>query len=165
MPFLNFESRHFTESEEADITSALQTLQTLLSGKLATLTPEERQQYGSINEQNKLIVNKVKDYRNSQPALSSPEVDWEEFGKDYNSRSFLQTISEQLTELTRGLDNAKILHDWDNYQASLIDYQYTGYRNDSGSPGFHTKYEEIKQFFPRSGSGSSGMEGEQSPNV
>jgi hypothetical protein len=60
MPFLNFESRHFSQAEEADIKAAMQTLQTLLSGKLATLTAEERQQYGSINEQNKLMVNKVK---------------------------------------------------------------------------------------------------------
>lgn len=166
MPFLNFESRHFSEAEKADIRAALEVVQTLLTDKLASLSPEERQQYGSINEQNKLIVNKVKDYRDTQPALSSPEVDWEEFAQDYNSRSFLQTLSEQLAELSRGLDNAKILHDWDNYQASLIDYQYTGYRNDSGSAGFHTKHEEIKQFFNRSGAGKSSasdVDGDSNP--
>ena len=156
MPFLNFENRHFSETEKNDITAAMQTLQNLLSGKLATLTAEERQQYGSINEQNKLIVNKVKDYRDAQPALSSPEVDWEEFAQDYSSRSFLQSISEQLAEISRGLDNAKILHDWDNYQASLIDYQYTAYRNDSGSVGFHTKHTELKQFFSRTGTAGPG---------
>ena len=164
MPFLNFESRHFSETEKTDITAALQVLQAALAGKLAVLTPEERQQYGSVNEQNKLIINKVKDYRTSRPDLSSPEVDWEEFDKDYGSRDFLQSITEQITELARGLDNAKILHDWDNYQASLIDYQYTRYRNDSSSPGYHTKHEEIRQFFTRSNSGGTeenGTEPEQ----
>lgn len=163
MPFLNFESRHFSQAEEADIKAAMQTLQTLLSGKLATLTAEERQQYGSINEQNKLMVNKVKDYRDAQPQLSSPEIDWEEFEKDYSSRSFLQNLSEQLNELVRGLDNAKILHDWDNYQASLTDYQYARYRNDAGSTGFHTKQQEIGQFFSRTGSGSNGTENPAMP--
>lgn len=151
MPFLNFETRHFSKEEKAEINTALQTLQSVLSGKVATLTPEERQQYGSINEQNKLIVNKVKSYRNNNPELSSPEVDWNEFDNDYESRSFLQSTINSLTELSRGLENAKILHDWDNYQASLVDYQYTVYRNDSGSTGFHTKVEEIRQFFPRGG--------------
>ncbi len=151
MPFLNFETRHFSKEEKAEINTALQTLQSVLSGKVATLTPEERQQYGSINEQNKLIVNKVKDYRDNDPELSSPEVDWNEFDNDYESRSFLQSTINSLTELSRGLENAKILHDWDNYQASLVDYQYTVYRNDSGSTGFHTKVEEIRQFFPRGG--------------
>lgn len=151
MPFLNFESRHFSEAEKTAITTTLQTLQTALAGKLATLTPEERQQYGSINEQNKLIVNKVKDYRDNDQQLSSPDIDWEEFGNDYDSRSFLQSVHNSMVELSRGLENAKILHDWDNYQASLIDYQYSVYRNDSGSAGFHTKVEEIKQFFTRTG--------------
>ena len=149
MPFLNFESRHFTAAEKTAISTALQTLQTALSQKLATLTPEERQQYGSVNEQNKLIINKTKDYHDTQPQLASPEVDWAEFDDDYSSRSYLQTLVETFTEIERGLENAKILHDWDNYQASLIDYQYTNYRNDSGSPGFHTKALEIKQFFNR----------------
>lgn len=151
MPFLNFENRHFSEEEKTEITTALQTLQTVLEGKLAVLTPQERQQYGSINEQNKLIVNKVKDFRMANPALSSPEVDWEEFDKDYESRNLLENLVISLGELSRGLDNAKLLHDWDNYQASLIDYQYTKYRNDSGSPGFHSKYQEIKQFFSNTG--------------
>ena len=129
--------------------NALATLQQALSGKLAVLTPEERQQYGSVNEQNKLIINKVKDYRDADPALSSPQVDWAEFNMDYESRSLLQSLAASLTEITRGLENAKVMHDWDNYQASLIDYQYTKYMNDSGNPGFHTKSEELKQFFNR----------------
>lgn len=66
----------------------------------------------------------------------------------------MQSVINSLTELGRGLENAKILHNWDNYQASLIDYQYSVYRNDSGSTGFHTKVEEIKQFFNRTGSGN-----------
>ncbi|WP_312766661.1 hypothetical protein [Epilithonimonas sp.] len=147
MPFLNFENRH-SDSEKTAINSILQTLQSILSGKFATLTPEELRQYESINEQNKLIVNKVKDYRDNNPLLSSPEIDWGEFDKDYESRSFLQSTVNGLTGLNLGLENAKILHDWDNCLASLVDYQYSVYRNDSESPGFHTKAEEIRQFFP-----------------
>lgn len=163
MPFLNFESRHFTTAEKTAITAAMQTLQTALSPKLATLTPEERQQYGSVNEQNKLIINKTKDYHDTQPQLASPEVDWVEFDDDYSSRSYLQNLTETFSEIGRGLENAKILHDWDNYQASLIDYQYTNYRNDSGSPGFHTKASEIKQFFSRTASKTSPAEEVKQP--
>ena len=161
MPFHNFEARHFTDAEAADITAAVQALHALLQPKLATLTPDERSQYGSVNEQNKLIINKVKDYYEAQPQLSSPEVDWDEFSKDYKSRSFLQNTLEYLTELVRGLDNAKILHDWDNYQAALVDYQYSKYRNDSGSAGFHTKQEELKQFFNKGPATNPRTEGEE----
>ena len=48
MPFLNFENRHFTENEKTDIATAISTLEQLLTPKLANLTPEERQQYGSV---------------------------------------------------------------------------------------------------------------------
>lgn len=151
MPFLNQDSRHFTDAEKTSIQEALTALATALTPKLANLSSEERQQYGSVNEQNKLIINKVKDYKESQPTLSSPDIDWNEFLADYNTRSFLQTSIEQLAELVRGMENAKILHDWDNYQAALVDYSYTQYKNNSGATGFTTKEQELKQFFNRTG--------------
>ena len=149
MPFLNQDSRHFTDAEKTSIKDALNTLVEALQPKLASLTAEERQRFGSVNEQNKLIINKVKDYKDSQPALSTPDVDWEEFEADYQTRSLLQANIEQLVELVRGMENAKILHDWDNYQAALVDYNYTQYKNGSGASGYATKEQELKQFFNR----------------
>ena len=75
MPFLNFDSRHFSAAEKTAIQEALAVVETALAPKLANLNPQERQQYGSVNEQNKGIINKVKDYRETQPNLSSPDVD------------------------------------------------------------------------------------------
>ena len=49
------------------------------------------------------------------------------------------------------MENAKILHDWDNYQAALVDYNYTQYKNNSGATGYATKETELKQFFNRTG--------------
>ena len=158
MPFLNFDDRHFTEAEKTAIQDALNTLETALTPKLANLTPQERQQFGSVNEQNKLIINKVKDYRESQSNLSSPDIDWAEFLDDYSSRSFLQNNIERISELMRGMENAKILHDWDNYQAALVDYNYTQYKNNSGATGYSTKETELKQFFNRTGTGNANLD-------
>lgn len=155
MPFLNQENHHFTQEEEKSIQSAITKLKTALTSKLANLTPEERKQYGSVNEQNKLIINKVRDYQENQPNLASPDVDWQEYINDHNSRSFLQTAIDQLSELVKGMKNAKILHDWDNYKAALIDYNYTQYKNNSGANGFTTKVSELKQFFSRTGTSNS----------
>lgn len=151
MSFTNFENRHFSAEETVAINTALQTLESVLAPKLANLTPAERSQYGSINEQNKLLVNKVKDYRDSQPNLSSSDVDWEEFSNDYNSRSLIESVTQRLQSLNDGLGNAKILHDWDNYQASLTDYDYAKYKASTNAAGFETKVNEIKQFFNRTG--------------
>jgi hypothetical protein len=52
-----------------------------------------------------------------------------------------------LQSLLDGLGNAKILHDFDNYQASLTDYDYAKYKASSSAVGFQTKVSEIAQFF------------------
>jgi hypothetical protein len=67
-----------------------------------------------VNEQNKLIINKVKGFNDSQPTLSSPNMNWQEFDNDFDTREFLQTAKLRLQSLIDGLGNAKILHDYDN---------------------------------------------------
>jgi hypothetical protein len=147
MPFTNFDSRHFSDTEKSAVTNALASLELAFSTKLANLTASERQQYGSVNEQNKLIINKVNGYHETQPALSSPDVDWAEFNSDFDTREFLQNSIQRLQSLLDGLSNAKILHDFDNYQASLTDYDYAKYKASTSAVGFQTKVSEIAQFF------------------
>lgn len=147
MPFTNFDSRHFTAAEKTAVNTAITSVENALTNKLANLSPEERQQYGSVNEQNKLIINKVKDFRDSQPALSSPDVDWTEFANDHDTRAFLQTTIQRLQSMIDGLANAKILHDWDNYQAALTDYDFAKYKASTQAVGYQTKVAELAQFF------------------
>lgn len=147
MPFTNFDSRHFSVTEKAAVNDAIASLELATSTKLANLTPSERQQYGSVNEQNKLIINKVKSYKDTQPALSSPDVDWVEFDNDYDTREFLQSVIQRIQSLMVGLVNAKILHDYDNYGASLTDYDYTKYKAKTNAVGYQTKATDLGQFF------------------
>ncbi|WP_435525481.1 hypothetical protein [Chryseobacterium indoltheticum] len=83
MPFNNYDSRHFSAAEQTVLTDAMSALEAALTDKLASLSPEERQRFGSVNESNKLIISKVKDYHSSEPNLSSTDVDWEEFERDF----------------------------------------------------------------------------------
>ncbi|SDF25071.1 hypothetical protein [Epilithonimonas hungarica] len=147
MPFTNFDARHFSATEKTATNTAITSLETALATKLANLSPEERQQYGSVNEQNKLIINKVKDFRDTQPALSSPDVDWTEFANDHDTRLYIQNLIQRLESLLDGLKNSKILHDWDNYQAALNDYEFAKYKNGTSATGYETKVNELKQFF------------------
>lgn len=147
MPITNLNNAHLTEAQQTEIKNALSTLENALSSLNVTLTAAERQQYGSVNEQHKLLINKVRDYRRESQNLSVPELDWEEFEKDYNSRQFLESILNRLGALEERLKNAKILHDYDNYQSALDDYAYTSYRAGSQAAGYETKMNELKQFF------------------
>ena len=147
MAFTNFDNRHFSVIEKAAVDAALASLELAVSSKLANLSAAERQQYGSVNEQNKLIINKVKGFNDSQPALSSPDVDWAEFNNDFDTREYLQSAVLRLQSLIDGLGNAKILHDYDNYQAALTDYDFAKYKASTSAVGFQTKVAEIGQFF------------------
>ena len=149
MPFNNFETRHFSATEKTAVQAALDALEIALENKTANLSPEERKQFGSIAEQNKLIVNKVSDYNKSQPNLGSPDVDWNEFASDYDSRNFIESILTRLESVMKGIGNAKILHDWDNFQAALTDYDFAKYKNSTTASGFETKVNELKQFFSK----------------
>lgn len=155
MPLINLRGVHLTEAELTAVRDALTALETTLQNVNVPLTPEDRSRYGSINEQNKLLVNKVNDYRTNSPELSTEDVDWEEFTRDYTSRLNYENIVHRPEALSVNLRNAKILHDFDNYQSALADYSYTSYHAGAAHIGYETKYNELKQFFNRTGKTTS----------
>lgn len=162
MPITNLNNVHLTEEQMNAILKAVASLEAALEPLTVSLTPEERQQYGSVNEIHKLLINKVGDYYRDSSNLADPETDWVEFEKDNASRSFLEGILNRLQACGERLNNAKILHDYDSYQAALDDYAYTAYKAGSNKPGFETKKNELKQFFSskRNADGSISKPGE-----
>jgi hypothetical protein len=155
MPLENVGSKHLTAAQMKDIDDAVASITAILSGITQNLTDEERRKYGSINEQNKLIVNKVNDYHQTQATLQSPDVDWDEFEKDFADRQFADSRLSALYTLQRMLSDFKIVHDYDNYQASLTDYAYSQYKASTNTPGYSDKVSTLKQFFPNSGNKTS----------
>ena len=155
MPINNLNNSHLTNVQVTEIQNAITALENALAMLTVTLTPEERRTYGSVNEQNKLLVNKVWDFRRDSPNLSVPDLDWDEFERDYASRQLMESIQNRLEALQERIKNTKILHDCDNYQSALEDYAYTSYKAGSQAPGYETKMNELKQFFARSGKGNN----------
>lgn len=152
----NLNNKHLTDEQIASGTAAIAQLETLLGEITVNLDAKERQRYGSINEDNKLLVNKVRDFSLNQPDLKSPDINWDEFELDYKSRAMIEGAILRLQSLINGLINAKTLHDYDNYQAALTDYDYATYKAGTGTPGFEEKKNELRQFFirPRSSDAS-----------
>lgn len=155
MPFNNLNSVHLTPAEINKVDTALNDLDHAFANINVTLTPKERQEYGSINEQNKLLVNKTADFYRSQPGLGDPDVDWAEFQRDYQSRALYEGYINRLQGFIDRLNNAKTLHDYDNYQASLRDYDHTSYNAGRGVASYESKKAELRQFFTRTRSGNA----------
>lgn len=142
-----------TQTEREELISLISQIEGILNGKLAALTKEERSQYGSVNEQNKLLVNKVRDYRQNSPSMSSPDIDWDEFESDYQARLFLESYLSRLKSLMYQMESTKILHDYDNYNDSRKDYAYARYKHGFNESGYTVKVANLRQFFNRTGTG------------
>lgn len=149
MALTNLNNNHLTVANVTAAKTALTQLETALASINVNLTSEDRQKYGSINEQNKLFVNKVYDYNQNQSNLSTAQVAWAEFNNDYSSRLNMENLISRLESLTTKLKNAKTLHDYDNFQAALVDYAYTNFMAGTGAAGYETKQSELKQFFSK----------------
>lgn len=149
MAINNLNQVHLTDEQINNISKALTTLEEAMKTLQVNLTPEDRNRYGRVNEQNKLFINKVKDFAEAEPNLKAPDVNWDEFMNDFKSRNALEKMINRLNALVIKANNSKTLHDFDNYQDALLDYGYTNYRAGSNAVGFERKYDELKQFFAK----------------
>ena len=59
----------------------------------------------------------------------------------------MENIISRLESIVTKLNNAKTLHDYDNYQVALTDYAYTNFMAGTGADGYETKMNDLKQFF------------------
>lgn len=149
MSINNLNNQHLTDAQMEAITQALVQLENALKPLQINLTPEERSKFGRVNEQNKLFVNKVHDFARDQADLRSPDVNWDEFFKDFKSRAFFENVMNRIESSLIKVKNVKITHDFDNHQDALNDYAYTSYKAGSKAVGYEAKHKELKQFFAR----------------
>lgn len=163
MPFQDMNNQHVPATDQQQFNTLLTQVEALLQTYLRNLSEEENNKVGRIDEKGKLVTNKVMDYYESQPALSSPDVDWSEFKSDYFSRKFYELGALRLTALAKAMLETKRLHDYDNYENALIDYDYAKYKDrTSQGLGYDTKVEEIGQFFKNNGGGGTSVPDETS---
>jgi hypothetical protein len=166
MPTNNLINTQLNPALAAGFVLQLQSMISQLQPFSQNLTPEERQRYGSINEQNKLLVGKIRDYRSQQPNLSSPDVDWVIYEQSWASRTAFAQIEALCHSLLEVCSDPRILHDYGLYQNALVDYDYSKYKANStqGGAAYTTKVEEIKQFFPNTGGSNSSSEATTNAN-
>ncbi|SFN04803.1 hypothetical protein SAMN05421594_0631 [Chryseobacterium oleae] len=143
----NLISLSFSSEELATIDEALQAIQTALLRKTINLTPEQRQQYGRIAEQNKLFVNKAKSYMEQYAQHVPGFLDKAEFDKDYTAREQIEQRLQRLDSLNEQLSDTKVLLDHDNYHNAISFYRNIRFLSEENVPGTNVIYEDLKQFF------------------
>ncbi len=146
----NLISVTFTQEELAKLDEAIQTTEQIIAGKTSNLTNEERQQFGRIAEQNKLFVNKAKDYMEQYPQYVPVFLDKAEFDRDFESRSLIEKRLMRLEGVTEQLSDTKILLDNDNYSNALTFYRNIRFLSGENVAGTTGIASDLSQFFPNS---------------
>jgi len=160
MAFENLISIVFSQEELLILDDSLEKIAQVLKGKTVHLTPDERQQYGSIAEQNKLFVNKAKSLMEQNEQYIPKFLDKVEFDKDYAAREQIENRLQRISGLTEQLKDTKVLLDHDNYQNALTFYRNIKYMSKESVPGTTTLYNEMRQFFKNKGNTAKNTEGE-----
>ncbi|MEJ5049760.1 hypothetical protein WH221_07955 [Chryseobacterium culicis] len=143
----NLISVSFSKTDLETIDKAIQDIQSVLIGKTINLTPDQRQQYGRIAEQNKLFVNKAKTYMEQYTQYVPPFLDKAEFDKDYTAREQIEQRLQQMDSLAEQLSDTKVLLDHDNYHNSISFYRNIRFLSEENVPGTNVIYDDMRQFF------------------
>ena len=143
----NLISVSFTDEELTKISTAIEQINTILKGKAINLTPEDRRQYGSIADRNKLLVDKAKFYMEKAPTTVPKTIDKAEFDRDYAARGQVETPLRELTMVAEKLRDTKTLLDYDNLQTAMAYYRYVKYLASQNEPGTTTIYQDLRQYY------------------
>lgn len=143
----NLISVSFTDEELTKISTAIEQINTILKGKAINLTPEDRRQYGSIADRNKLLVDKAKFYMEKAPTTVPKTIDKAEFDRDYAARGQVEAPLRELTMVAEKLRDTKTLLDYDNLQVAQAYYRYVKFLADQNEPGTTTIYQDLKQHY------------------
>lgn len=161
----NLISISLTDDEVASINTAIESINTVLKGKVINLTPDERRQYGSIADRNKILVDKCKAYMEQAPETIPSVINKAEFDKDYLARQQMELPLRQLLRVIEKLQDTKTLLDHDNYGAATAYYRYIKYLSVQNEPGTTTIYTDLKQHYKhRSATPAPASDGTASDN-
>jgi len=148
MSLKNLISVGYTQEEVDQINQHLAGIQEIIKGKVINLSPEERQQYGRINDRTENWIVKVDSHMKQRPELVPFYINKEEFDKDMEARNKMKPILNSIASLQESLDDTSKLLSHDIYNTAISYYRNIKIIDQQDVPGTTTIYEDLKSQFP-----------------
>ena len=142
---------HLAPADGTAIKAAFQEGMDLLEPKTVVITAAERQQYGRINEKNKLKVNKVRELSQGFPALRAPGADYVELEKSHASRLVLEDLETFLVNALNRVRGTLALQESNTMNVVGKDYRHTRNQAEEGTPGFEAKFNDMRELWDTGG--------------
>ncbi|WP_127344002.1 hypothetical protein [Ancylomarina longa] len=151
----------FTPEEKETLEQSLSSLESMASKNTPDLSSEDRQNLGSINDINKLFVNKCQVMMEQNPQLIPAFVDVDEFTRDFDARKQVEDMILRLDVIQRQLSDTKVLLDHDNYHDALTFYRSVRYYAREQQESAIPIYDVLKRYFPGHKAESNPVETEE----
>lgn len=148
MSLKNLISVGYTQEEIHQINQHLAGIQELIKGKVINLSPEERQQYGRINNRTENWIVKVDGHMKQKPELVPFYIDEDEFDNDLEARNNMKPILNSIASIQESLDDTSKLLSHDIYNTAIAYYRNIKVISQQDVPGTTTIYEDLKSQFP-----------------
>jgi hypothetical protein len=152
MSLSNRISAEITPDQSAAIAAAFEQLKTALAPVLIiNLTAEERMSTLKMGDKSIAFVGKTLEYATQNPSLVPGYVDLDEARKDNKLASDIYGIFQQLSTLSRSMEDTGMVAGGEAYEAALVIYYSIKGASRSNIPGTQTIYDDLKQRFPSRG--------------
>lgn len=118
----NLVSIKLTDEEVQQVQQAVQTLKSVLDGKLITLKPKEKQRLPKMSDGSIPFVEKALEYTRMNPEFKPPYVDVDELSTDLAAVKVLNAIFQPLAQLVADIESSILTSGSEAYVAALAYY-------------------------------------------
>lgn len=144
----NLISVTFSAEELQQLDEHLAALESLLSAKCISLTPDQRRDLGRLGNKSENWMRKVMDYVQTQPALVPAFIDVPETQRDFESRRAIQPRVARLEAISDMLSDTNLLLGTDLYHSSMAYYRNIKLLAKQNVIGAKAVYEDLSAQFP-----------------
>lgn len=133
-----------------DIKSHINAIEQIIKNKIISMDSDERRKHGSVNETNKLFINKIEDVLQNYPDYIPPRFDVQIFQSEKIQRELLEQQIDANAIVSYQLESAKIAYDFNNYKSALAVYAFLQFMSEQYNDSTATQLVlDLKEFFPR----------------
>ncbi len=147
----NIISIEITPEDKAAIETALTSLQTVLAKYVIVLTPTQKKEMAKMSDKSIAFVEKVSDYKTSNPEFIPAYMDVAEFDKDLKAVRELREFQRITEQENSSLFDTIMLCGSEAYKAALGYYNSVKQAAKMNVPAAADIYNDLKKRFVKSG--------------
>jgi hypothetical protein len=144
----NLISISFTNEELTALDSALSAIEGVITGKLISLTPDERKKHARVGNETEDWIGKVKDYMAQNPELVLRHIDTAEYNKDFDARKAIMPRIRRVEAINNLFEDTNMLIGSDLYHNAITYYKGLKAGATTDAAGAKTIYADLSARFP-----------------